>query len=133
MTWECYCALREKYTEHGLTETPPHRIYSEASLGKGDLREMGIERWTKLQSDFPPDLIGKIMCSFYGGRAEVRIRRKITRVLYADFRSMYPSAFALLGLWQFVIAQGVEWTEWTEETRQLLDYENLADHQGRSF
>ena len=73
------------------------------------------------------------MCSFYGGRAEVRIRRKITRVLYADFRSMYPSAFALLGLWQFVIAQGVEWTEWTEETRQLLDYENLADHQGRSF
>ena len=36
-TWECFAVLRHRYLRHGLTETPVHRIYSEASLGKAYL------------------------------------------------------------------------------------------------
>ncbi len=48
VTWECYEALRANYQGHGLTETPPHRVYSEASLGKAYLRQMGVAPWSKL-------------------------------------------------------------------------------------
>ncbi len=120
VTWDCYKALRAAYEAHGLTETPPHRIYSEASLGKAYLRQMGIERWTKLQPDFSPEHLGIIMSSYYGGRSEVRIRRQLTRVLYCDFRSMYPTVCTLMGLWRFVIAKGVEHEDWTSEAQMLV-------------
>lgn len=120
VTWDCYQALGKLYADHGLTETPPHRIYSEASLGKAYLRQMGVERWTKLQPDFSPELLGVIMSTYYGGRSEVRIRRQLTRVLYCDFRSMYPTVCTLMGLWRFVIAKGVEHEDWTAEARMLL-------------
>lgn len=127
VTWECYVELRKMYEAHGLIETPPHRIYSEASLGKAYLRQMGVERWTKLQPDFSPELLGIIMSTYYGGRSEVRIRRQMTRVLYCDFRSMYPTVCTLMGLWRFVIAQGVEYEDWTAETRMLLERIGIDD------
>jgi hypothetical protein len=127
VTWECYVELRKQYDAHGLTETPPHRIYSEASLGKAYLLQMGIERWTKLQPDFSPELLGTIMSTYYGGRAEVRIRRHKTRVLYCDFRSMYPTVCTLMGLWRFVIATGIAQEDWTAEARMLLARVGLDD------
>ena len=60
-TWDCYLALLQQYEAHGLKETPAHRIYSEASLGKAYLRQMRVERWTKSQPDFPAELLGIIM------------------------------------------------------------------------
>ena len=133
VTWECYAELRKLYNAHGLTETPPHRIYSEASLGKAYLREMGVERWTKLQPDFSPELLGTIMSTYYGGRSEVRIRRRMTRVLYCDFRSMYPTVCTLIGLWQFVIATGIEHEDWTQEARMLLERVGLDDLKRQSI
>ena len=127
VTWDCYVELRKLYDAHGLTETSPHRIYSEASLGKAYLRQMGIERWTKLQPDFSPEMLGTIMSTYYGGRAEVRIRRLKTRVLYCDFRSMYPTVCTLMGLWQFVIATGIEQEDWTAEARMLLERVTIDD------
>ena len=64
-----------------------------------------------MQPDFPIDLIGKILSAYYGGRAEVRWRREFRQVLYCDFLSMYPTVCALMGLWRFVIAQGMEWQD----------------------
>lgn len=133
VTWECYESLRGEYGKHGLTGTPPHRIYSEASLGKAYLRQMGIERWTKAQPDFPRDLLGIIMSSYYGGRAEVHIRRVPARVLYCDFRSMYPSICTLTGLWQFVISSGVDWTDCTNEIRGMLANVQTSDLQAPEF
>src|SRR5262249_52112564 len=91
VTWECFEKLRRQYESYGLKQTAINRIYSEASLGKAYLREMGIKRWQELQPEFPPELIGVIMSAYYGGRSEVRIRRQITRVFYYDFLSMYPT------------------------------------------
>lgn len=128
-TWECYQALVVMYEQHGLKLTAPHNIHSEASLGKAYLKEMGITPWRQLQSDFPPELIGQIMSAYYGGRSEVHIRRKSVQVLYCDFLSMYPTVCTLMGLWQFVTAQGMNWQDSTEATCELLDTLTIEDLQ----
>jgi hypothetical protein len=81
--------MKDMYAQHGLSLTSPHEIFSEASLGKAYLKEMGIKQWRQMQPDFPPELIGIIMSTYYGGRSEVHIRRDVTQVLYCDFLSMY--------------------------------------------
>ena len=133
VTWECYEKLLVMYEAHGLTDMPAHRIYSEASLGKAYLSHMGIQPLRKVQPGIPPELIGQIMGAYYGGRAEVRIRRQITRVLYCDFRSMYPTVCTLMGLWRFVIAKGFEWADWAAEARSLLERAELGDLQNPTF
>ena len=52
VTRRCYQELTRRFAEHGLTHTLPHRIYSEASLGKAYLREMGITPWREVQPGF---------------------------------------------------------------------------------
>ena len=118
-----------RYEARGLVGTPIHRIKSEASLGKAYLQEMGIKPWRQVQPDFSPELLGKVLSAYYGGRSEVRIRRKPTRVLYCDFLSMYPTVCTLMGLWRFVIARGMVWEDATNDTRALLKRTELADLQ----
>ena len=120
VTWECYDKLASMYSANGLKGTPPHRIYSEASFGKACLNEMGIMPLAKTQPDVPSSLLGTIMATYYGGRSEVRIRRDIVRVLYCDFRSMYPTVCTLMGLWQFVTGQNFQWRDWTDDAQALL-------------
>jgi len=57
-TWRCYQELMRRFYEHRLMRPLPHRIYSEASLGKAYLREMGIKPWRQIQPDFDPEIIG---------------------------------------------------------------------------
>jgi hypothetical protein len=132
-TWECYVKLRERYDRYGLTKTPIERIYSEASLGKAYLKQMGVRPWRELQPDFPPEVIGAIMQSYYGGRSEVHLRRVLSRVMYCDFLSMYPTVCALMGLWRFVIAERLAYTDATDETRRLLDRVTVEDARDRSL
>jgi hypothetical protein len=129
-TWECYQALLSRYAEHRLS-TPPHRILSEASIGKAYLKEMGIRPLLGCQPDFPRELFGKIMCAYYGGRAEVRLRREIARVLYCDFKSMYPTVNTLMGLRRFVIASGLRTRDATAEAQDFLDRVMLGHLQRR--
>jgi hypothetical protein len=120
VTRECHQKLMVEYDKHGLSSgTPAHRIYSEASLGKTYLEAMKITPWRKTQRDFPNDILGAIMSSYYGGRAEVHRRREV-RTLYCDFASMYPTVCTLQGLWQFVIATGADWQDATAETQDFL-------------
>lgn len=120
-TWECYQALMQEYQLHGLSETHAHQIYSEASLGKAYLKEMGIQPWRALQPDCPPALLGKIMSAYYGGRSEVHIRKQVVQVLYCDFLSMYPTVCTLMGLWRFVVSQGMHWSDDTQAVRDQLE------------
>ncbi|MGI8403836.1 MAG: hypothetical protein ACR2OE_03550, partial [Thermomicrobiales bacterium] len=128
-TWECYRLLHNMYTGYGLTQTPVHRIYSEASLGKACLREMNIQPWQAQQPDVPPELIGIILSTYYGGRSEVHVRRTISRVLYCDFLSMYPTVCTLMDLWSFGIAERLDWTDATVETRAFVEGVTVADLQ----
>jgi hypothetical protein len=120
LTWECYAALAAKFQAYGLEDADVCDLYSEASLGKMFLRAMGIKPWREAQPNFPPALIGQIMSGYYGGRAEVHIRREITPVIHCDFLSMYPTVCTLMGLWRFVIAEGIEPNDATEEVRRFV-------------
>ena len=133
VTWECYQSLRDRYALHALEETPLGKILSEASLGKAYLKQMGVRPFREVQPDFPPHLTGVIMSTYFGGRAEVRWRREIRQVLYCDFLSMYPTVCTLMGLWRFVIAQGMEWSDATEKIRALVNSISLDDLQRPEF
>jgi len=128
VTWECFDRLANRYWDYGL-KSEVHELYSEASLGKAFLDKMEIKPWREVQPDFPPDLIGIMMSSYFGGRAEVHIRRDIVPVIHCDFRSMYPTVCTLMGLWNFVIAEGIEWIDDTENTKQIVNDWGLIDLQ----
>jgi len=129
-TWECYAKLQKQFDSHGL-ETASHRILSEASIGKAYLKQMNIQPFLANLPDFPREIFGKIMCAYYGGRAEVRIRRTPTQVLYCDFKSMYPTVSALMGLWPFVVAENLSITDTTSETQAFLNDVCLEDLKNR--
>ncbi len=132
-TWECFAKLRDRYESLGLTETPLNIIQSEAGIGKACLRQMNIKPWRQVQPNFPRPLVGHIMSAYFGGRAEVHMRRTVTQVSYHDFLSMYPSVCTLMGLWRFVIANGVTWHTTTMETRASLEHLSLADLQRKDL
>lgn len=88
---------------------------------------MGVRPWRQSQPGFPPELLGAIMSGYFGGRAEVRLRRQAVRVVYCDFLSMYPTVCVLMNLWSFVIASGMDHRDTTEETREFLSQVELDD------
>lgn len=133
VTWECYCELLKRFRRHNFTDAQPHRIFSEASIGKAYFREMNIRPWREMQPDFPNGLTGIIVSTYYGGRAEVHHRRMISRVLYTDFLSMYPTVCTLMGLWRYVTATGINWRDSTLEVRQLLETVTPQVLQDRHF
>ncbi len=126
VTWECFQELKNRYAAHGLSKSPD-RMLSEASIGKAYLQEMGIKPFLGCDPSFPRERFGEIFCAYYGGRAEVRNRRVIREVLYCDFKSMYPTVNSLMGLWAFVIGDGMTAVETTQETRLLLNAIALED------
>lgn len=121
-TWECYTALVERLAQHDLPDVRPMDVFSEASIGKGYLRAMGIKPWRQSEKIFAPELIGIIMSSYFGGRTEVRVRRDVREVIYADFLSMYPTVNTLQGLWRFLIAE-----------KTIVDDSDAATHWARDF
>lgn len=130
-TWECYRQLAGRFAKLRLSKSIPEKIYSEASIGKGYLREMGIAPWRGHKKPFPRDLLAKIMGSYFGGRSEIRIRREIRQVILCDFLSMYPTVCTLMGLWKFVIADGLTWHDSTIETRAFLQNIELPELQSQ--
>lgn len=132
-TWECYAELCKRFGRLELASLSPEKAFSEASIGKGYLRDMDVAPWRKVQPDFPPRMLAQIMGTYFGGRSEVRIRREMRHVILCDFLSMYPTVCVLMGLWRYVIAQGVQWRDATSEARQLLDAADLSQLQSRSF
>jgi hypothetical protein len=119
-TRQCFDELVRRYQKHRLGMTAPQGVYSEAGLGKAYLKQMSVRPWREVQSNFDPATLGAIMSSYFGGRAEVHIRRAIVPTLYCDFASMYPTVCTLMGLWSFVIAQGMDEEDATAETQAFL-------------
>jgi hypothetical protein len=126
-TFECYAELIRRYEALKLADTAPSKIYSEASLGKAYLKAMNIQPWLKVQPNVPAAVLAMIMGSYVGGRSEVRIRRELRQVVLCDFLSMYPTVCTLMGLWRFVIAEGMTWRDTTKETMRFLDCVTLDD------
>ena len=63
---------------------------------------------------------GIFMQSYFGGRAECRIRNWEVPVCPVDFMSQYPTVNELLDNWSVLTAKNVTFPDATEEVRQLL-------------
>lgn len=126
-TWECYFELSQRFERLGLSETPLPMAYSEASIGKACLRTVGVVPLRVVQPDFPPQMLANIMGGYFGGRSEVRIRRDLRQVVLCDFLSMYPTICTLMGLWHFVIADGMTWRDGTTEIGEFLESVSIAE------
>ena len=93
---------------------------SEASLGKGYLRELGVPTSKKRPWALPPETQGAALTTYYGGRSEVTIRQTPVEVIYCDFKSQYPTVNTLMGLQAFWIAGDVTTREVTDEVAAFL-------------
>jgi len=128
-TYSLYVKMMERFSDFCLS-LPPERAYSPASIGKAYLRKMGIRPFLHQNPGFPREILGHVMGGYHGGRSEIGIRKKTVKVRYLDFTSQYPSLFIIMGLWGFVVADRIEWTDCTNEVRKLLneiDLENLSN------
>jgi hypothetical protein len=128
-THDLYAKMMERFSDF-RSSLAPERAYSPASIGKAYLRKMGIRPFLQQNPDFPREILGHVMGGYYGGRVETKMRKKPVKVRYLDFTSLYPSLFSLMGLWEFVIANRIQWTDCTSEVHKLLndiDLEALRD------
>lgn len=105
-TFSLFIKQRALYKLHGTTR-PMWKIYSEASLGKAYLDDMKFPQFMKQHADFPKAALGSFMSTYYGGRSEVKYRRKIGQCMYADFKSQYPTVNALQGLQELLLAERI--------------------------
>src|SRR6516225_919233 len=76
---------------------------------------------------------GIFMQSYFGGRAECRIRNWEMPVCPVDFMSQYPTVNELLGNWEALTAEKVIFAEATHEVRRLLAQINLERCFDRKF
>ncbi|WP_235283252.1 DNA polymerase [Methanosarcina sp. 2.H.A.1B.4] len=108
---------------------PITKIFSEASIGKHALSQLGVKPFLALNPDFPDSVIGNMMTSYFGGRTECKIRKEPTKVTVLDFTSMYPTVTMLMNLWKYIIAESLEIQDITEEVRRFISNLKLSDLQ----
>jgi len=103
------------------------RLVSPASVGKAYLNAMGVIPFLEKNPEYPPELLGKIMASYFGGRSEVRIRLEPRSIRLLDFLSMYPTMCGILGIWKLIISERIDYVDVTDEVKQLIQDIELDD------
>ena len=111
-------AIMEEFDRNPL-DLHPEKAYSSASISKAYLKEMGIKQ-PKSHFRVPNKALGIAMQSYYGGRAECRIRKIPVPVIHTDFRSQYPTVNALLGNWNILKSSVVRFANCTSAAKRLL-------------
>src|SRR5437667_3714202 len=101
-------------------DTPIWNIYSSASVGKAHLKMFGVKPFLETHPDFPPEVIGYSMISYYGARNEVGIRLQPVEVMYLDCLSQYTTANALMKLQDMLLAESISVVDNTNEVQELL-------------
>jgi hypothetical protein len=118
-------AAREEFDRHPI-DLNPDGAYSPASIAKAYLSVMNITR-PKSHFKVSGKAYGISMQSYYGGRAECRIRKTPVPVVHTDFTSQYPTVNALLGNWDVLKASGIRFEDCADSARRLLSKVKLAD------
>ncbi len=118
-TFGTWCGERDVYRQQGLSKAP-WRVYSGASIAKALFDEIGYPKFTKQHKDFPPEIMGKIMSAYYGGRSEVLIRLEPRECRLCDFKSQYPFVNDAMFLDRFRVAEKIEIRECRERIQELL-------------
>jgi len=112
-------AMKKEFDQHPI-DLRPDKAYSPASIAKAYLDTMGIVR-PKEHFNVTDKELGIAMQSYYGGRAEVRIRKMHVPVVHTDFTSQYPTVNALLGNWDLLTAENVRFEDCTDEVTEMLN------------
>lgn len=87
LTRHLYLALREEWERHAI-DLDPEGAFSPAGVAKGYLRAAGISSPLERATKVSPEVLGRFMVAYLGGRSEVRIRRVPLPCRYTDFSSM---------------------------------------------
>jgi len=123
-TYSLFLKLEEEYEKYHL-DKPMTKLYSPASLGKAYFDQMGIKSFSEKNPDFPKELLGYLMATYYGGRSEVRVRKTPMLVNLIDFLSMYPTMCILQELWRFVISDHIVYFNDTDKVKEFVDKASL--------
>jgi hypothetical protein len=121
-------AMKKEFDQHPIN-LRPDKAYSPASIAKSYLDVMGICQ-PKANFKVSDKELGIAMQGYYGGRAEVRIRKTHVPVVHTDFTSQYPTVNALLGNWDLLTAGKVHFEVCTDDVREMmagLKLENTFD------
>jgi hypothetical protein len=117
-TTELLNAAKQEFDEHPIAPGPD-RMFSPASVAKSYLEELSISYPSEKVKD--TDIAyGIFMQSYFGGRAECRIRNWEVPVCPVDFMSQYPTVNELLDNWPVLTAESVTFPDATQEVQQLV-------------
>ncbi len=130
-TWALYTRLRAEYAQHPFATfenerdmpedgLPMGRIYSAASIAKQYLKSMGMVSLLKRQPDFSRQVLGYGAASYFGGRAEVRVRKVDVPITLLDVTSMYPLVFTLMDLQELLTCSTMRVRDATTRVRDLV-------------
>jgi len=115
-------AVKQEYDLHPITPGPD-RMFSPASVAKSYLEELRVPHPSEKIRDAEA-AYGIFMQSYFGGRAECRIRKWEVPVCPVDFMSQYPTVNELLGNWDVLTAEHLTVPDATTEVRRLLSHVN---------
>ena len=115
--------LRAEFDRYPIDLHPDH-AFSPASIVKAYFKKMGLTQPSQ-KFHLTPSFQGIAAQTFYGGRAECRIRHTRLPVVHTDFKSEYPTVIARMGLWRFLAAKRLRIKPATREVRKLLESTNL--------
>ncbi len=130
-TWALYKALREEYKRHPFATFANElrrpktgryigQLYSTASIAKQYLRLLGIAPLLEKQPDFERKYLGWFMAAYFGGRADVRVRKVDLPVRLLDFTAMYATIFCLQRLDRILTAPKIRIRPCTAQIRALV-------------
>src|SRR5579862_5989973 len=117
-------AVKQEFDLHPISPGPD-RMFSPASLAKSYLEELRVTHPSRIVNDADVPY-GNSMQSYFGGRAECRIRNWEVPVCPVDFMSQYATVNELLDNWRVLTSQNVTFPDATREVRQLLSQITLG-------
>ncbi len=137
-TWALFERVRDEYLMHPFASLanelrqpdnalPITQLYSTASVGKRYLRLMGYEPQLVTDPNFDLKFYGYGSASYFGGRAETRVRRTDVPVTVVDFTAMYATVFQLQDLQTLIGAQRLRPRACTRMARDLLNRITIED------
>jgi hypothetical protein len=124
-------AAKQEFDLHPI-EPGPDRMFSPASVAKAYLESLSILYPSTKVKD-AEIAYGIFMQSYFGGRAECRIRNWEVPVCPVDFMSQYPTVNELLRNWEVLTAESVTFPDATDEIRKLLSRVTLERCFDRKF
>ena len=111
-------AAKREFNLHPIAPGPD-RMFSPASVAKNYLEQLHVSYPSKKVTNADYEY-GIFMQSYFGGRAECRIRNWEVPVCPVDFMSQYPTVNELLDNWRVLTAKSITFPEATAEVRRLL-------------